>query len=377
MITNFKLFESSSIASDLIDYCSDDFIESWYDDHYDISVSEIVSMSTASNLLMFFDDEGYKNDFIRDYISGYEFSEIQEYDLKNYIENNLTNEKEEKILELYNSNNYSGDEDIVSDIDGIVSFVIPTQPNDKVTRSSKRQIIVTSNTGKIKKYKSPKDFTILVQDGEEVIAGEVLSTGKETEFSSYMLDELDEDGLREVIEDSNEEDECVEESINNWYDGQDGEDLLREFHNVDDMDASDLYDVISSYINDDKLVQDWKDNEDFTYKKECIEGDIYNNTEIQRHILEQNSDSAVQLAELWEETSSNETIGDERDFQKAYIEKYFEDNKDDDEDDDSDDNKEIKADALLYLSDNFGLDSDIEEEYHDYIWKVNSAKYNI
>lgn len=370
MITKFKIFEGygSSTASDLADKLDSDFVEEWYDEHYNIDADEIVGMSSARNILDAFDEDEYKEDFIKDYISGYEFSELQEHELKEYINNHMTDEKEEKILELYNTNNFDDDNDINSEIEGTVSFI--------KTKTGKRTIIVTSIDGKVKKYKIPEDNKIAVQDGEHVVVDELLSTEKEIEYEEYMLDELSEDDLKEVIEDSSEEEECIEETINGWYEGRSGEELLEEFYgDLDKMEGPELYKIISSYVDDDQLVENWKSGEDYSYKKEQIQEEIYRNTELQRALVEKDPDNALALAELWEENDDDNTIGDEYDFQKGYIEKYVKDNTD--ETDDEEFVSEIKSDAVFYIHDHFGLDDDIKEEYKDYMIQVDTQKFNL
>ena len=318
MIKKFKIFEKLiserySIAKDLVDQFDDTYIEKWYDDNFDMDVSEIIDMSSTRNILDCFDDDRYRDDYIQDYINSYEFSEIDKDDLKRYIEKNLTTKKEDKILEIYNSNNYDEDDE---------------------------------------------------------------DSKKETEYEDYMLDELDQDELRDVIDDSNEESDCIEELINGWYSGRSGEDILEEFHgNVDRTEARELYDIISYYVDDDKLKQNWQDNKDFDYKKERLEEDLPYNVELQRDLIDKDADNAVALADLWENESSSQNIGDEYDFQKGYIEKYTKDNTD--ENDDEEFVSDIKSDAVKYLYDNFGLDSNIEEEYEDYMWKVTASIYNV
>lgn len=370
MITKFKIFEgySSSIAEELADQLDSSFVEEWYDKHYEMDVSEIISMSSARNILNAFDENEYKEDFMREYISGYEFSEIQDSDLKSYIENHMDSDKETKILELYNDTNSDEDNDIKSEIDGIVSFT--------KTKTGKITIIVTSIEGKVKKYKVPEDNKIVVEDGESVEEDKLLSTEKEIDYEDYMLDDLDEDQLREVVEDSNEEEECVEETINGWYEDRSGEELLEEFYgDLEKMEGPELYKIISNYVDDDELLDNWKEGEDYEYKKEQVQEQIYRLPDIQRDLIEKNPDNALALAELWESEGDNDTIGDEHDFQKGYIEKYVKDNID--EGDDEEYIADTKADALFYLHEHFGLDDDIREEYKNYLWKVDQDKFNL
>lgn len=373
MIKKFKIFEKYTSSSDLVDQFDDDFIDEWYDENYNIDAEEIASMSTIQTILDCFDDNEYKEDFIRDYVNSYDFSEIEKYDLKSFIEENLTGEKEVKILDIYNASNYDESDDITSDIDGIVLFNTTT-PSAKKSMKSKNQIFVKSQTGEIKKYKIPKDFTILVEENQVVNKNAVLATGKETEFSNYMIDELDQDELRDVIQDSGEEEECTEQLINGWYSGQSGEDILEEFESIKDMDPLRFYKKFSRYIDDDKLIKDWKDGEDSTYKKEQLQERIYDTKTLQRYLIKKDPDNALALADLWEEERSTKTIGDEYKFQKGYIKKYVEDNIDET---DEESRTSTIEDALQYLHENFGVHPKIEIKYEPYMWKITASKYNL
>lgn len=370
MITKFKIFEGygNSTAEELVDQFDSSFIEEWYDEHYNIDADEIIGMSSARNILNAFDEDEYKEDFINDYVAGYEFSEIQDSDLKEYINNHMDDDKKEKILELYNESNYDDDNDITSDIEGIVSF--------SKTKTGKITIIVTSIDGIVKKYKNTTGNKIAVEEGDHVEEDELLSTEKELEYEDYMIDELDEDQLREVVENSNEEEECVEETVSGWYEHMSGEELLEEFYgNLDKMDGPELYKIISNYVDDDKIVDNWKNGEDYEYKKEMVREEIYRNTELQEKLIEIDQKNAVALAELWEAEGDDNNIGEQYDFQKGYIEKYIEDNTD--ETDEEEFISEIKSDALFYLHEHFGLDDDIREEYKNYLWRVDSDKFNL
>lgn len=369
MIKKFKIFEryNSSIEDELIDELDSSKVEEYYDDNYNIDVSELISMSSTRTLLDAFDDEKFKDDFISDYKNNYELSELSDYDLKSYIENHMTTKKENKILELYNSNNYDEDKDINSEIDGTISF--EKSKKDKVI------IVVTSKTGEVKKYKVPRNNKVIVENGEYVTEDELLSTEKEQFYEDYMLDELSEDDLKDVIEDSDEEYECVEETIDGWYSGETGEDIIESMYGrIDRMEPSELYKYIENYIDDDKLIENWKEGEDYEYKKEFVKEYIEREPDLQRNILGNSPSMVLKLAELFEGSTSSNNIGDEYNFQKAYIEQYAIENADED---DPEDIKDKKEDAVLYLDDEYGLDDDIRKEYEDYMLKVTMKKYNL
>ena len=109
MITKFKIFESYSIANDLIDDVDDNEIIEYFDNNYKMDFNEVLSMSTASDLLNVFDDLKYVQDTIYDTSNSNSYENYDEDDYKKYINKNLTEDTKNKIIELYNDNNYDED----------------------------------------------------------------------------------------------------------------------------------------------------------------------------------------------------------------------------------------------------------------------------
>ncbi len=330
MITKFKIFESwNSTASDLINQFDDDYIEEYYAKNHKIGLDEIISMSSHENIMNYFDGDKYKKDWISDYISGYNFNDFDKDDLKKYIKKNIDETIENNILEIYNKNNYDEDD----------------------------------------------------EDSE-----------KETEFSYYMLNDLDKEELQEVIKDSRKEDNCTEWLINGWYSNQDGEDLFdefcgwtkengyygnKEYGSFEKIENSEFYNRVSKYIDDDKLKNDWDDGTEFNSKKESVENDIYNSKILQRYLIEKDPDNADALIDLWKENKfKSDNIGSEYNFQIAYINKYIKDNMYDDGTEE--DRESLIEDSLVYLQGKFGLDYKTRIKYKPYMWKVTAEfKFNI
>jgi len=358
-----KIYENAS--DDLIDELSDDTIEEYYDKHYtNDDVEELVSL-WPDLIWRHIDDESFVEDFINDEINNLGIEDVSNKDdLRDFIEDNLTTKKENKIIELWkdkqddNKNN-----DKVSKIDGTVSII----------KDDEYKIIITSNDGIIKNYKIPEPHEILVDDGQIVSKGTTLST---LAYDDDMLADLDEDELREVIEDSGEADDYVEKIIRKRYEGEDAQSIIENM--LGKLEGKELYDMVQNYLDDDAIIQDYKDNEDYGYKKEVVADSIYRDIDLQREILENNKNNVLKLAELFAENSSSNNISDEYEFQKLYIEEYVKDYIDGDEDSyDEKERGDLRAKALKYLNDNFELDSDIETEYEKDMWMVSSGKYNL
>lgn len=211
------------------------------------------------------------------------------------------------------------------------------------------------------------------------------------EFEEYMIDELSEDELREIIEDSNEESEFMEPIIRNWYYNSDAKSYFEEFYgykSFNDIYEKDKYSYIKSddivknainqfrrYVNDDDLEKSYLNNADYDTKVEDISEDILYDKELQKKLLKVNKKNILTLVELIDDKKS---IGKEYKFQKAYIEEYLKDSISDDEEIyTEDEKKDIIADSLKFLYDRFGLDPKIEKEYENELWLVHSAKYNM
>ena len=324
MIKKFKLFERYNImSSELVDKLDDDDIETLYDENYSISVSEIILMM-PSYVWDNFDKEKFLNDFINDMINNQTLEDFNEYDLKKYIESNFTTQKEQKILDIYNSNN---DED-------------------------------------------------------------------ESEYEDNMLDDLDDDELREVIEDSNEEEEFIREITEKSY--TDAEDVFSDFYGIDVYDKNmidknnkhKIYNSYSQYVDDDGIIQSWKDGENFEEKKNYVKDNINYiglSIEIQKKLLESEKSNALLLFDYFENYSPNrkqyDNISNKYNFQKAYIEAYMEDNFagaiDEADEDDKEEISELRAKSLKNLYDSFGLNPKLEEEFTEDMWMINSDKFKL
>jgi len=196
---------------------------------------------------------------------------------------------------------------------------------------------------------------------------------EELEYGDYMLDNLGDDELRDVIKEDDEEEDFVQDTINDWYEGRDAMDIIGDIYGK--VEGKELYNIVRNYIDETEIIKAYKEGEDFYYKKECVEGQIAYDSKIQNYLLKKDKDNVLLLVDLFIDESGDNNIGDEYDFQNIYIEKYVENNIDEDSTDD--DKADLRAESLKFLNDNFGLDSDIAREYDDDMWMVTSDKYNL
>ena len=197
----------------------------------------------------------------------------------------------------------------------------------------------------------------------------------EEDYSKYMLDDLDEDQLREVSLIDNYDDEVIEYCVKQQFYGMDADEILETYYSKDgEMPTGhDLYDIIGNYIigGGDALLKKWKDNADYYSKKDFLLNDIDSVIELQNYILNKEDESVLQLAELFKNNINDyNTVENDYRFQKLYIEQYVKNNDDGTTD-------ELIEKALLFLNKNFELDPQIEEEYKENMWIIDAEKYNV
>jgi len=302
MIVKFKLFENSqqeSLEDKLEEQLGEEFIEEYYDDNLaEEDVKEIIIM-WPSIVWDNIDDDDYVKDFIQDEIDSLTIDDYSDSELKEYIENNLTDSKEKSIIKIYNKKN-------------------------KKT---------------------------------------------ESEYDDDMLEDLTEKQLKKVISKDNEEDDFVRYTVEERYSNETAQDIIESLFGRN-IEGTELYKIVSQYINEDDIITQFNDNTDYSRKKEEVLGRLGRlyERDIQEKLLEIDEDNILLLAEYLEETGNK---FDDYDLQKKYIKKYVENN--------SENNSEsnLRAIALKFLHDSFKLDPDVKEEYVDDLWLINIEKYNL
>lgn len=329
-IKDFKNL-NESVKDDLINHVDDDLIEKFYDKEYVIDDSELayICPSCVTNN---FDFDKFKDDFIYDMISESTFDNYDDYEFKEYIEEHLTDEKKNKIIELYNENNDEEnkefDDDYLSDLD------------------------------------SEQLKEVIEEDDDEY------------DFVKYIVERIYGDYSGEEIfeEFYGMSDDIIDKQNKNSYS-----------YNKPDYESFGeyLWKEYNHYIDRTGMLKDWINGEDFTYKTEFVMEYIENNIELQKNILKNDEEQVLNLAELFiEEPGDN--ISKEYNFQKLYIEKFLENELTiggvvfDDEEEKV---IEEKTKAITFLNDNFGLNKILEKELrkenHSYFVKIDSQGFNL
>ena len=360
MIKKFKIFNEKLITESAESYLADlldNEIEEWYENTYDIGIMEILDMF-PSIVWDHMDDERFVDDYTREEKENREIDEFDSYEFKPYIEKKLDGEKEKLIKNIYRKNK-NIDDDIKADINGTISI-----NNDT---------IIIKNKNKNKKYKLPNEHDIIVNNGQEVKKGEKIT---KLFFNDYMLEELSDDEMKSIIIDTDGEEDFIDDLIDDRYDSYTTvKDIIEEIYGgVDHMSGDEIYKWVGDYIYEDEVIKNYKENEDFDYKREIFINDIPYSIDLQNIILYEYKEGVLYLAELLKDVSVDNTISDQYDFQKAFIDEYVKEFYEEGED-----KGELIADALekLYIEYNFEKHEDIENEYSEYMWKVDSNKYNL
>jgi len=340
MIIKFKIFESygSGPESELVEQLSEDFIEKYYDKHFAYTDIDDILHIYPYLIWNHVDDERAMSDIIDDESQSREIEEFYKDDIISYINGKYVDDEDREKIYLH----YIEDEVDIYEL-----------------KSLKEELIETKN--KKEKKKISKDI-------EEI-------TNRIDEIRDLGLDELlvemSEDMLREIISDYFDVVEFVESILKNRYSGYSLSDYIEElFGSLDQLtfNSRDGRDDnwILKYVDEDAVIKEWNDSEEYDHKYETIKDQIENTPELQRKLLKKKKSNALLLFDLFD-GANKWNIGDEYDFQKKYIKAYKKLNTDPDA---------IPV-ALKNLYDNLGLNSTIEDEYADYLYLVNSEQYNL
>ncbi len=340
-----KIFES--VESDLLDQLDDNYIEEYWDEHLAYTDAEDVYINYPNMVWRFIDDKRALDDLKSDEIGNSSIEDFSENDFKDYIIMKCVDDdsKEKRII-------YKKHIESEVDLDELEDLKFHLEDETDIDERKRLKKEIKEINKSIKNIKE--------MDLEE------------------LLDVMSEDDLNEIITDVFDENEFIESVITDRFDEyQDIEDYIESFWgSVDSVTFSSSYsnsrgdwDWVLNYLDDDALLKEYNDNEDYDHKFDTLQGFIFDTREIQEKLLDVNSKNSIELFDLFSEDTKN-NIGDEYDFQKAYVEAYSDDYADGDK-------SEGKGEALKKLYDKFGLQYNIENEYGDYLYYVHADKYNL
>jgi len=340
-----KLFESYGSGTKLVDQLDYNYVEEYFDKHFKNEDFEDIIQLYPKIVWNNIDDEWAMNDVISDEKENLGIEDFWEGNIRDYINGkNVNFEDEEKIFKLYIENEVDLDE-----LENLKVY-LKDETDENEQKGLKKQI-----------RKIKKEIKII------------------NEFDlSELLDEMDEEILKNVIREIFDEEEFVESEVEYRYKNSSLEEYVEVYGKIDDIvfgnsrKAGD-WDWILRYVVEQDVIDEYNDNIPYDSKEEFIQEEIYRTIEIQEKLLKLKKSNALLLFDLFIDNPDDEQIKDNYDFQKVCVEEYAENYADGNDED----LPEGKGLALKELYDKFGLDRDIEEEYVDYMHYVVADKYNL
>ena len=178
------------------------------------------------------------------------------------------------------------------------------------------------------------------------------------------LKNMSRDELIEIITDEGEERNFIKDYYEyKKYPNAHPEDIIMDEHGKNALD--DIYPYIRNYIDKNEIIDIYRDTIDFETKQEFVKDSIITDKNLQLELLNLNPNTIDALFDIMDE---NKSIGKSYTFQKDYI-KYHE------KQDNLDDNR--IANLLKDINDRYGLNPEIKKEYIDYLYVIDSEKYNL
>ena len=90
----------SKITTKLVDQFSQEFIDNFFEDNYMESADEIID--NWPNYIYNNIEDGWLENFIENEINAFGIDDFDEYDYSNFLENELNDDIEKKVLKTYN-----------------------------------------------------------------------------------------------------------------------------------------------------------------------------------------------------------------------------------------------------------------------------------
>lgn len=180
-----------------------------------------------------------------------------------------------------------------------------------------------------------------------------------------ILNHMDKEELSEAISDIDASDDFLKKYFEDEFGESHPEDILIELHGKHGIKYNSLYPYLKEYIKDeDSIIEDFRNRIQFENKLEFIKDKISNDKYLQNKLIEINPNSVQALFDYMDEEKS---IGNTYDFQKRYI-NFMSENGEYEHD---------IAKSIKDIHDKYKLNSEIEKEYIEYTYLIDSDKYNL
>jgi len=209
MITNFNKYKkiNESASYELTQQFDEEFIEKFFKEHMKIDAEEICEL-WPSRIWYFVDDDRYIEDLIEEEKSNLDMDYFGEYDYKQYLEENMTDNKEEKILNIYNEKNEDEDEEEYYSSDML----------DDLTEKQLREIIEDGDEeDEFMEFAVEKKYS--GQSAEDV-AHEIYDMDNGRELYNAFYNYIDEKALEEDYDYNTNKFEEIQEQISNYIELQ-------------------------------------------------------------------------------------------------------------------------------------------------------------
>jgi len=184
-----------------------------------------------------------------------------------------------------------------------------------------------------------------------------------------VVDELDEKDLQRLIVKEKSNDEFVKWYVNRRYSGMDAQDILTELYGEKDLKEN-AYQYVENYVDDSDIEEDYYENESSEYKKDWVKDQISTEQDLQNKLIEIDSKNTILLLTVMSDNTSK-CIGDEYDYQNAFMEEAIKQTKEEDFD------ELYPAEKLKELNTKFGLADGIKEKYKEYTYYIDVDRYNV
>lgn len=197
---------------------------------------------------------------------------------------------------------------------------------------------------------------------------------KDVDISLQELKDMSREELIDLLMDTGEEESFILSWLKeDFYEDVHPEEIAMEIYGRHFFDsAENLYSLLSEYLDSESLIEDYRDKIDFENKFDYVMEHIPSEEVLQKKLLKMDPNTVDALFDVME---SNNSIGDTYEFQKKYIEYHLEENAVDIND--KEDLDSILPNIIKKIHDKYGLDPDIEKEYKDYTYLIDTEKYNL
>lgn len=345
MIKKFRIFENystyESATKELVKQLDSSFVEEYYDKNLAYTDIDDILEIYPSIIWNHVDDRRAMKDVIDDECNYRDIEDFHIDDLKERIkdDNNLSEDDKNRIYQKYIDENFT---DSIEDLESDLEFVDDEDDREDIE-------------DKIEEIKDVEERDI-----------------------DDIIDDLSDKNIHELIDDIYDKYDFFHDMLNDIYLNYTLQDYVEELYgNTDNISFSRKsgYDWILNYVDDSAVIEEYNDNEDYYYKEERVQEEIGSSIDIQEELLRIDYKNSLLLFDVFTNNSYSNSYTKENDydFQKAYIKAYVENYSDGLDEYVS----EGKAEALKNLNDNFNLDSDIKEEYSEFMYKVISNRFNL